>query len=251
MPFTDWEPYTRFVQQGLLDNRFVNGQFCLLASGPPRLSQVGGSAAFANALSVSGSGEAQIGNPVADNMVWPLGLIQNINLSQNINFSRIFEIGSSRSYIIPGRSVGQLGFGSIWYDGPSLLRRVYAYYHDFLGNTQIRALLNSGEGISTPNPHDVVIPPGYENLFLNLASDLFAQPIGLLLYIKDNDKVVMGAVYFEQAVVPTHNWSTDSQGLIIAEQLSIQFERMVPVKVRAAGLRVSGLAHPEVRAIPR
>lgn len=236
--FTDWEPYTRFVQSGLEDNRYVSGQFCLLAAGPPRLAHIGGASAFSAALSVTGSGESQIGNPAADNIVWPLGLIQNLNISQNINFARIFEIGSARSYIIPGRSVGQLGFGSVYYDGPSLLRRVYAYYQDFLGNTQIKALIGGDDVMSIPNPHDVVIPPGYENLFINLSSDMFAQPIGLLLYIKDNDKNVIGAVYFEQAVVPTYNFSTDSQGLMVQENLSIQYERLVPVRVRAAKLRV-------------
>lgn len=239
MSFSDWEPYTRSVQGGLLDNRYVSGQFCMLAAGPPRLSHIGGAMAFAGAVSVTGSGEAQTGNPAADNIVYPLGLVQNLNLSQNINFSRIFEIGSSRSYTIPGRSVGQLGFGSIWYDGPSLLRRVYAYYEDYLGDTNVASLIGSDDMSSIPNPHDVIVPPGYENLFLNLASDLFAQPTGFLMYIKDNDKNVMGAVYFEQAVLPNHNWSTDAQGLIVQEATSAQYERMVPVKVRAAALRVA------------
>ena len=239
MSFSEWEPYTRQVQSGLLDNRYISGQFCLLAAGPPRLAHVGGASSFASAVSVSGVGEAQTGNPSADNIVYPLGLVQNLNLSQNINFSRIFEIGSARSYTIPGRSVGQLGFGTIWYDGPSLLRRIYSYYEDWLGNTQIAALIGSGDAINIPNPHDVVIPPGYENMYLNLASDLFAQPTGFMMYIKDNDKTVIGAIYMEQAVIPTANFSTDSQGLLIQEAVSAQFERIVPVKVRAAALRVA------------
>jgi hypothetical protein len=131
-----------------------------------------------------------------------------------------------------------LGFGTVYYDGPSLLRRIYAYYEDFLGNTQISSLLGGNDVISIPNPHDVIVPPGYENLFLNLGSDMFAQPVGFLMYVKDNDKNVMGAVYFEQAVLPTHNWATDAQGLMIQENVSVQYERMVPVKVRAATLRV-------------
>ncbi len=238
MAFTDWEPYTRYVQSGLLDNRFTSGQFVLIASGPPRLSHVGGAAAFASALSVTGTGEAQTGNPAADNIVYPIGLVQNVNLAQNITFSRIFEMGSARSYIIPGRSVGQIGFGTIYYDGPSLLRRLYAYYYDFLGNTQIASLIGGHDAISIPNPHDVIVPPGYENLFLNLASDMFAQPTGLLLYIKDNEKNVIGAIYAEQAVVPTHTFNTDAQALLISEAVTLQYERLVPVKMRVAKLRV-------------
>ena len=238
MSFTSWEPYTNFVQTGLVDNRFVSGQFVLIASGPPRLSHVGGAGAFASAIDVVGSGEAQFGNPAADNIVYPIGLVQNVTLSQSVNFSRLFEIGSARSYIIPGRSVGQLAFGTVYYDGPSLLRRLYAYYYDYLGNTQIASMIGSADSIHIPNPQDVIVPPGYENLFLNLASDMFAQPFGLLMYIKDNNKNVMGALYLEQAVIPMHTWATDAQGLMISEGVTLQYERLVPIKMRVAKLRV-------------
>lgn len=83
------------------------------------------------------------------------------------------------------------------------------------------------------NPHDVVIPPGYENIYMNLASDLFTQPIGILMYIRDIAEKTLGAMYFEACYIPQHSMSTDSQGVLIQEQVSVQFERTVPVQVAA------------------
>jgi hypothetical protein len=86
------------------------------------------------------------------------------------------------------------------------------------------------------NPHDVIIPPGYENIFYNLASDLFTQPVGILFYVRDINQKTLGAVFFEACYVPSHSLSVDAQGVLIQEQVSIQYERAVPVQVAALTL---------------
>jgi hypothetical protein len=86
------------------------------------------------------------------------------------------------------------------------------------------------------NPHDVIIPPGYENIYLNLASDLFAQPIGMLMYIRDVNQDALGALYFEACYLPNHSLATDSQGVLLQENVAVQFERAVPVAISALTL---------------
>ena len=83
-----------------------------------------------------------------------------------------------------------------------------------------------------PNPHDVVVPPGFENFYINLASDLFSQPIGLLTVIKDSNQNTYGAFYAESCYVPSHNFSTDSQGVVMQESVGVQFETIIPVATR-------------------
>lgn len=230
--FSDWSPYTNYVQSGLVDGQYVNAGHTLLAAGPPRIANIGGAAAFAQA--VSGSGQA------ANQIVLPIGIVQNFNITHNRTFSRIFEIGSERSYFIGGRTVGQLGLGRIYYHGASLLRILYAYYQDLIGPTQVPAMWPNSGAASVANPHDVIIPPGYENIYINLASDLFEQPIGLLMYIRDINSQALGAGYFEACYVPNHSLSTDSQGVLIQEQVGLQFERMVPVAISALTLISNG-----------
>lgn len=222
------------MQSGLVDGAYANAGFTLLAAGPPRIANIGGAAALARAASGAGTG--------ADQIVHPIGIVQNFNLSHTRQFSRIFEIGSERSYFIGGRTVGQLGLARIYYHGASLLRVLYAYYQDAIPPTVVPAMWPNAGAATQSNPHDVIIPPGYENIYLNLASDLFEQPVGIMMYIRDINQDTLGAVYFEACYVPNHSWQTDSQGVLIQESVAIQFERAVPVGVSA--LTLIGSADP-------
>lgn len=233
--FSDWSPYTNYVQAGMVDGAYANAGFTMLAAGPPRIANIGGAAAFAQAI--SGTGQA------ANQIVLPIGIVQNFQLSHTRQFNRIFEIGSERSYFITGRTVGQIGLGRIYYHGASLLRLLYSYYQDLLPPTVVPAMFLNAGAASVSNPHNVVIPPGYENIYLNLASDLFTQPIGILMYIRDINQDALGAVYFEACYLPNHTWATDAQGVLIQESVAVQFERAVPVAISALTL-ISSATNP-------
>ena len=249
----DWKPYRTHVQGGLREGNFLNGQFILLCAGPPFFNQL-------NLGADVGSGDKELSNT----LVYPIGLTQNVSISQNKAISRIFEIGSDRSYFISGRSVGQLGLGRVVYHGPSLLRALYAYYGTVsdtnVDSTAVDPLMQFGGDVSSTMPfvdpkqgggtpvqgvskagssaalHGVRVPAGYDNMFINLASDLFSQPLGLLLIFRDNQENSIATVYLEQCYVPQHTLAVDSQGLIIQEQVGIQYERMVPVKTSQLAL---------------
>ena len=227
---TPHQPYREYVQQGLVDGQFISGAFTLLAAGPPRLANVGGAAGAAGAI----SGQA------ADQMFYPLGVIQNFNLSHNKNINRVFEVGSERSYFISGRTVGQLGLSRILYHGPSLLRVLYAYYQDLLTPTIVPPVFPNVAAGAVANQHNVIVPPGYENLYLNLASDMFSQPVGILLYMRDSNEDTVGAIYFEACYIPNHTIATDANGVIMQENVAVQFERGVPVAVKALALITGG-----------
>jgi len=228
-PFEGWNPMQHYVQKGLVDGRFMAGGLTMLAAGPPRLSQL---AASVGASAASSSGESDI--------VYPLGITQNVNLQQNKQFMRVWELGSERSYWIGGRSTGTISLSRVYYDGASLLRVLYAYYQDVVGDVQVPWVFPNQGAANMANPHDVIIPPGYENLYINLASDLFNQPIGMMVYMRNSNLDTMGAVYLEACVIPNHSFNTDAQGTIVQESCGLQFERVVPVNVGGIAL-VSGL----------
>lgn len=212
---------------GQVDGRFVNAEHMGLFMGPPRLANIGGNLALGAALTTPGA---------ANQLVYPLGLTQQFNVGQNKNWSRVFEIGSKRSYFISGRDMGQLSFGTILHHGPSLLRTMYAYYQDVVPDVTVSPVFPNIGASNMSNPHDVKIPPGYENFFINLASDLFTQPVGMMMILKDNNRDTYGATYFECCVLPNHNFGTDASGVIVQEQVSVQFERIVPIATRALSL---------------
>lgn len=222
---TNWNPYTQKVDNSALkEGRFISGAFTMLAAGPPRLSAVGGIGAVGPALSTG-----------SKNWAVPLGIVQNFSLSQNKAFARFFELGSERSYFIAGRTIAQAGFSRVMYHGPSLLRVMYAFYQDLLPATIVPAFPANVMDQTVPgnvaNQHDVKIPPGYENIYLNLASDLFSQPCGLLVYMKDSNESTVASFYLEETYIPSHSISTDAQGVVVQEQVALQPERVVPVSV--------------------
>lgn len=221
-----WQPYTNYVQAGMVDGQFLNASFCLLAAGPPRLANIGSATLAAD---IGGAG---------DDIVFPIGIIQNFNLSHNRQFSRVWEIGSERSYFISGRTVGQLGLSRVMYHGPSLLKTLYAYYQDLIPPTIIPSAIgpNNLSAITVANAHDIKISPGFENMYLNLASDLFNQPVGLMIYFRDSNEDTVGSIYLECCVIPNHTIATDAQGTIIQENAAVQFERGLPVAVSALAL---------------
>lgn len=228
--FAEWAPYNNYVQGGLTDGRYQHGSFIMLAAGPPRLANLGGAAAFGAAL----------GGTDANQLVYPMGLIQSFNLSHAKQWSRLFELGSRRSYYVGGHTMGQISLGRVHYHGPSLLRLMYAYFQDPIPPVGVAPLFTNTVRNSMANPHDVIVPPGYENIYLNLASDLFDQPVGMLIYQRDVNQATIAGNYAECLVVPNHSFAVDAQGLLIQEQAGGQFERLVPVQVGAAVPVIAG-----------
>lgn len=233
---TNWKPYQQKVDNSsaLGEGRFASGAFTMIAAGPPRLSAIGGATAASAGLS---SG--------ASNFALPIGVVQNFNLSHNRQFARFWELGSERSYFISGRTQAQAGFGRVLYNGPSLLRMMYAFYNDAIPPTLVPTFgVDPSIPAAVANQHDVKIPPGFENIYLNLASDLFSQPCGLLVYMKDSNEQTLGAVYLEETYIPSHSIATDAQGVVIQEQVALQPERVVPVAVASVALITSSPASP-------
>ena len=229
---SEWRPYDQYVQGGMVDGRYMNAAYTLIAAGPPRLANVGGPSFLAAALSA--------GSSSSDQIAYPVGVVQSFQLGNSMQLNRFFEIGSERSYFIPGRVAGSLSLSRIMYHGPSLLRVLYAYYQDLVPPTLVDPVFTNVGAATVANPHDVVIPPGYENIFLNLASDLFKQPVGLLVMLKDSNEDTLAAMYFEACYVPQHSLSTDAMGTVLQEGVGIQFERMLPIATKVVGL-ISGL----------
>jgi hypothetical protein len=63
------------------------------------------------------------------------------------------------------------------------------------------------------------------------------------VYIRDINQETLGAMYFEACYMPTHSFATDAQGVLIQEQVAVQFERCVPVQVASLALVNSAKAN--------
>jgi hypothetical protein len=231
--FSNWDFYNYHIQQDVKAGQFVSAESTLIAAGPPSITQ----SAVTQSVGQSGIGS-----------VYPIGLLESVGIQQSKQLQRIFEIGSTRSYFIPGRAIGNISIGRTFYFGPSLLRVLYAYYRNS-SNGIVFGQANQGatktvDGIEVIDPNALLLDvtpqeslhqlhrtPGEDYFFIELASDLFAQPTGMAIYFKDANSVSVGAMYLEYCYVQGHQMSISSGSVLIMEGVSLQYDRIVPIKM--------------------
>lgn len=233
--FSNWDFSNYHVQSDLQAGQFVSAETSLVAAGPPTID---GTSVYTQAP-VGSVGE-----------VYPIGLLENASLSQSKQLQKIFEIGSSRSYFIPGRVMGSVSLGRTFYHGPSLLRVMYAYYRNDGADIDIgtaasdaTVTLEDGSVAASPlarlldrgdNFHNLRQSPGEDYFFVNLASDLFNQATGLAFYFKDANFNSVGAFYLEQVYIAAHQFSISSGSVLVMEGVSAQYDRVVPIRLITA-----------------
>jgi hypothetical protein len=232
--FTEWNIGDKAVDPVLMQGKYINARSTLVAAGPPLYSDIADSG-------------------TSGDMVYPIGLIENLTISQQKNLQRLYELGSDRSYFVPGRTMSSASLGRIMFHGPSLLRVLYAYYPQSKINLTTTADLAADEvKIAYTDAHktDPCLPfieesPGTviaatecdkgesPSFYMNLASNLFDRPLGLMVYLKDIRNKYYSAFYLEMCYVSAHNLSINSSSTVIAEGAGLQFDRIVPVDLSA------------------
>ena len=191
-------------------NDIVEAGTVLIAAGPADLTQaVGGD-------TVATSGFRLV----------PIGLVESAQISMNKPLSRIFEIGSKLSYIIPGRTVGGISLSRVFFDGPSLLKAIYMgeVESDSATMDEKKAVFKSSSEGEQKFQH---ISSG--NIAMNLASSFFDQPVGLAFIFQDQESHSVGQIYFEGCRVSTYNLGISAQMNVLTEAISMEFVRCRPM----------------------
>lgn len=233
----NWKFAENHVQQNLVGGDFVGSHSVIICATAPR------------AKLLVGGGTPDLTDDIADsissmgpNFAIPIGVIDSAAIQQDRQLAQIFEIGSNRSYLMSARTVTAMSINRVLYKGPSLLRTLYAYYpmdnqpDNIFRDSQKN---NSYAGITMDNDfkrslQEPKVAPGHNNFWINLASDLFSQPTGLVFFVKDNDQSDVGAVYLEECYVQNHQMSMSANSIVMAESVSIRCDRMLPIKVNVS-----------------
>ena len=234
-----WKFQDQHVQQNLTGGDFAASHSTILCATAPHLADLmNGSSVFTAGTSIDNRGSE---------FAIPLGAVDNAGLSQQKQMAQIFELGSKRSYILSSRTVNSITMGRVFFKGASLLRMLYAYYpanklsKDTTSNV-LRDLQDDNNTSLGNNPialdpamaeklPEIQNNPGFDNFFMNLDSDLFSQPMGLVIYFKDNANKDIGALFLEDCHITTHGLSIQSSSVVLAESIGVSFDRVVPLKV--------------------
>lgn len=205
--FRDWHVA---MDQGGKNNNPITSESCLIAAGPPRLSQAAGD---------------------FENQVFPIGMLENMQVSQQKMLQQIREIGSRRGYVIGSYASGNISMSRVMYSQASLLRVLTVANQDYEGIDNAPGA--NFEELAFAGSDEVPSLTSERVWFSNLQSELFDRPIGLLFYMLDQRNQPYGAMYAEDAMIQTHSFAYAARGVAISERASLMFDRLNPVAVNA------------------
>ncbi len=150
----------------------------------------------------------------------PIGLVDGISYQSDAGLQRLYEIGSNRSFFTRGKTQHAVSMGKMLADQANILNA--------LSKVAYRPIQDAGgygsPGATGPNP----------DIMMNLDSEYFAVPFGLLLLFKtrgggDGYGKVLTALYLEYAMFQNYAFQVASQSPVIVENIMVQFDRPVPV----------------------
>lgn len=158
------------------------------------------------------------------------GLVQNLNLNQQRQIQELFEIGSERRYWVDGPARNNISVNRALFSGGSLLKIAGA------------GLLNNG---INPDEHNMegkifegqsrnAVSSGHDkNFWINLSSDLFKNPLGIMLDFREfygnGQSSSYGSVYLSNGKIQGHTMNMQAGNWMMQESLQIMFETPIPL----------------------
>jgi len=170
----------------------------LVLAGPARLDTV----------NVSNSSGTSIQSLLA------IGMLQNVQFSQQKATQPVQAIGSGRSFFVSGKAQGSGTMQRLFVNGRNLLR---VLYHN------ARAANLPIERFDDPAARSV-----QSKFYINLDSELYLVPFGLGTVFRTKAHDFVGGFYSELTMITTYAVSLQAGMNQIAEQVQFLFDRMLP-----------------------
>lgn len=210
----NWNFSKEHVDQSINRGRFISSKTVLLVAvdNPDEI------------LAAISNGDASVPSITGT----PIGVISNWSIVQQKMLQRLFEIGSSLSYIIPGNTTASLNIGRVIYSGSTILAEAY--------NFKASAALNEDKMEAGFKLESEVIGTETDPQWfaLNLAAKIFDKATTMVWLIKNNDNITVGAFLFVDAQIESHQISGDAQSVIILENATMQFTKVYPISMTGA-----------------
>lgn len=148
-------------------------------------------------------------------------MTDGIAIQSSPMLQRLFEIGSNRSFFTRGKTVSSVSFSRMLADQSNILAALTknSYRPDL-------DVDSSPPGADSPNP----------NIMMNLDSEYFAVPFGLMLIFKTRGGgggtgKILAALYMEYCMFANYNFNVAAGAPVIMENIAIEFDRVVPVSL--------------------
>ena len=165
------------------------------------------------------------------------GLVQNLNLNQQRQIQELFEIGSERRYWVDGPTRNNISITRALFSGSSLLKLAGK-------GTMNRGISTDEDGmhesIYQGQNRNAVSGGRDKNFWINLSSDLFKNPIGVMLDFREfygnGQSSSYGSVYLSNGKIQGHTMNMQAGNWMMQESLQIMFETPIPLSAGATHL---------------
>lgn len=149
-------------------------------------------------------------------MLSPIGLVHNVQFSTDNQLQPHWEMGTDMTYFTRGKAMHTMQIGAMVANKPSLMK-----------------LLSRASPSATEE-----FPKDQSGQFwMNLDSDTLSKPFGILMIFKTKSSFIwpdqpgdfVGGTYLENCNIGSFSWGMESQSVSLHENISIMFDRSVPV----------------------
>lgn len=198
-----WNPQDACIER-IMDNAAYTSAHpddTLVLVGPARFSSLGQDQGAANTGSLK-----------------PVGMLQQLGVSQQRAVQPLQAIGSGRNYFLAGKPIVQFNIGRLFAKGSNLYRALYQN----IMTTDSQMGFNPKEPPSTAdNPHAI----------FNLDSEMFLVPFGIGVAFRDKSGASLGSFYMESCMIASYQISVASGQNVIMENVSGSADRLLPVNL--------------------
>jgi hypothetical protein len=196
-----WNPQDACIER-LMDNAAYTSAHpddTLVLVGPARVSNVAGEGSdFSNLQAV--------------------GMLQQMQVSQQRAVQPLQAIGSGRNYFLAGKPMVNFSIGRLFAKGPNLYR---ALYNNIMSNDTIKGF-NPKEPASASNNPDSVF---------NMDSEMFLVPFGLVVAFRDKSGGSLGSFYIESCMISSYSIGVAAGQNMVMENVNGSADRIYPINL--------------------
>jgi hypothetical protein len=203
--YNEWEFKESHVEPDVLNNNenFVSSESIVICAAP----------AFVDETTVLATS------------LFPIGILESAAVVQNKQIQQLFEIGSRKPYMIPGRTRVQIGLSRVIFNGDSLLAAMY------YGAEEDAVTSDQDASEDSPGHLHIAETTADGSFYLNLASSFFNKPFGLALIIHDSEDDQTAMILIQNCMVQSHQMNIGANQTIVMENVNIIADSIQPIKV--------------------
>lgn len=201
-----WNPQGDCIER-IMDNAAYTSAHpddTLVLVGPARFSSLG----------PGGSPTSGTGSLLA------VGMLQQMQVSQQRAVSPVQAIGSGRNYFLAGKPMVNFSIGRLFAKGPNLYKALY------------RNVMNDAK-LAGFNEFEPATSNAYTDGIFNMDSELFLVPFGIAIAFRDKSGGNLGSFYIESCMISSYSIGVAAGQNMVMENVNGSADRIFPIDLSA------------------